>query len=202
MWYSCVHAGEYVNRRSYLTDENRIRKASTRKAGCGWSASAKRELAAEGDRWVVQVSIGTHTHAPSELTAYPSARQLTVDEKGIVRDMSVAGAPPKTILATLNGQRKSTGSGAVEVIGRDVYNARNALRVDELQGRTPVEALLDDLQTRNVWHRVKRDTEGRVSHLLFIPNETSSFLREFHTTLLMDCTYKTNRCGDCHNVLH
>ncbi len=193
VWYSCVHAGSYASKRAYLTEKNRVRKTSTRKSGCEWSAISKRARTAEGWSWSVEVLISVHNHDPSDPTAYHSARQLTTEEKTVVKGMTKSGAAPKIILATLNDARAISGDRKAAVIGQDIYNVKKRQRLEELQGRTPVEALLDQLQEKEIWHQKQTDSEGRITHLIFIPRETSQLLLEYHSVLLMDCTYKTNR---------
>ena len=193
VWFKCIHGGSYFSRREFLTDENRLRKTSTLKLECNWSAVAQRQTSVgHPDTWSVDVIQSSHTHPMSSLSAYASARCMNLDEESVLQTLSKAGAAPKTILAAINDSRMSVGN-EIPLIAQDIYNARKRVRLDALKGRSPVEAVLDELEQNDVWHRVKVDSEGHVTHLFFIPNETADLLNRFHTVLLIDCTYKSNR---------
>ncbi|CAG8843707.1 6295_t:CDS:2, partial [Racocetra persica] len=75
----------------------------------------------------------------------------------------------------------------------DIYNARAQLRQQNLAGRTPIQALVDELQEGNFLYEYKCDNAGSVTHLFFAHNESISLTRQYSTVILMDCTYKTNR---------
>ena len=67
------------------------------------------------------------------------------------------------------------------------------IRSDNLAKRTPIRALLDELQTEGWMHDYKTDKAGHVTHLFFAHPYQLHLTKRFHTVLVLDCTYKTNR---------
>jgi hypothetical protein len=65
--------------------------------------------------------------------------------------------------------------------------------LEDLEGRRPIEALLDSIREKKEFYKVQRDLHGRVTHLFFSPNEGAEMARRFYGVVLIDCTYKTNR---------
>ena len=191
VWYRCIHSGSYTSTRKWLTPENRKRQTSTCRSGCLWTATATRTRA--NGFWLLKVRIGDHNHGPQELASYASVRHVTSAEEERIKGLTVAHNPPKAIAATLNAERIASGSNLPPVVARDIYNVKSKIRNNVLQGRTPIEALLDELVERKVWHRTKLDSKAQLTSLIFVPTETVHLLRQFHTVLLMDCTYKSNR---------
>ena len=150
VWFSCIHGGTYANRRYYLNDDTRRRKTSTSKLGCEWSAIATRTKIGEIESWAIEVVESVHSHPKTEeLSAYPSIRRLTADEMATVSRLSDAGAAPRTISASIYSSRIATGH-LTAALGQDVYNVRKRRRSGELQGRSPVEALLDELEEKGI----------------------------------------------------
>ena len=69
--------------------------------------------------------------------------------------MSKAGAAPKIILTTLRQQDLQN-----NLTSKDISNAEARLRQECLNGRTPLEALLDKLQEKEVMHDYAKDDKG------------------------------------------
>jgi len=113
---------------------------------------------------------------------------MTTEELHLLEDMSKAGATPKVILATLHRRNSES-----LLVAPDIYNARKKIRTQELNGRTPIEALLDEFEVNGVRHALKVNEEGHISHLFFAFLAAVELLQEFPGVLLMDSTYKTNR---------
>lgn len=139
--------------------------------------------------WTVEVVDASHNHdAAVTMSAYSSARKLSDVKCQTIKEMSDSGASPKVILATLRQQDENC-----PLILKDIYNEKARLRNDNLQGRTPLESLLDELCVQNIFHAVQQDVDGRVTHLFFAPPTAIRLAREFPHVILMDSTYKTNR---------
>lgn len=105
-----------------------------------------------------------------------------------MRELSLVGAQQKVIVTPLRAQRA-----AVSVLSRDVYNERHRPREEVLQGRSPIEALLDDLRIDGTIHNVQVDDANRVTHLFFALPQGVGHVRQHSSVILMDSTYKTNR---------
>ena len=139
--------------------------------------------------WQVEVGRGYHNHeATADMSGFPSARKFTDQARQVIRQMSKAGAAPKFILTTLRQQDPK-----INLTSKDISNAKARLRQEDLNGRTPLETQLDELQEKEVMHDYAKDDEGRITHLFFAPPSAVDRTREFPDVVLMDSTYKTNR---------
>lgn len=47
----------------------------------------------------------------------------------------------------------------------DIYNAKARYRLEVLAGRTPIQALMDDLIVDGLFYRHKTDENGHITHL-------------------------------------
>lgn len=196
VWLACAQAGDYRNVRDYLTEETRKRKTSSCKTKCTFCVVLQRfvtepdaENALGKTEWRLELENGEHNHpAATDISAYPAARRLKGDEQQTIREMSDAGADPKVILATVRQRNPECA-----LIVKDIYNQKAQLRNVDLNGRTPLEKLLDDMQSDGVLHVYERDAEGRITRLFFALPFCVALAREFYHVLLMDATYKTNK---------
>jgi hypothetical protein len=102
--------------------------------------------------------------------------------------MTRAGAAPRQILTSI--QQKDPGA---YVAPSDIRNDRIALRASILAGRTPIEALLDELSTQEWVFDVRRDSKNHVQYLFFAHRKQVERLRTNPDVLLIDCTYRTNK---------
>ena len=73
-----------------------------------------------------------------------------------------------------------------------LYNTQQKIRNKALGGRTPIQALIDELTTKGYVHNVKLCDGNHVTHLFVAHPKAIQLVREYHRVLLMDCTYKTN----------
>jgi hypothetical protein len=102
--------------------------------------------------------------------------------------MTQAGSQPKTIMTQLDQANPST-----YVSNRDIRNERIAIRSAYLGERTPIEALLDDLNSAEWVYNVKTDPENHVQCLFFAHRKQVELVLANPDVLLMDCTYRTNK---------
>lgn len=110
------------------------------------------------------------------------------DQRAEIAALSRVGAAPRTITAALKGNNP-----AYPITIKDVYNARMQIRTEALKGRTPIQALVEELEEENFLWKVETDVNGHVTHLLFAAHKAISLFKMYPEVLLMDCTYKTNR---------
>ena len=183
----CDRGRPYDARRG-LTEETRQRHGGTRFCGCDYRIFASQQV---DGRWSASsVGDGVHNHpaAPS-LAAHPQYRQLSTNQQQAVRNLRAIGEPPTQILRALQSDDPGT-----LVALDDVRNAVKRARQDELAGRTPTQALIEQLRELNIPAEHAVESDGALSHL-YIGAPTSAsgdLLMRYHTVLLMDCTYKTN----------
>jgi len=135
------------------------------------------------------VKCGEHNHPPlTHEAAHPSHRKMTNDVKERVRTLSTVGVTPAQILTLIRSEPLGE-----DVIARDIYNLKRRHRIEQLDGRTPMEALLSSLIKLDVPNTHSVDASGRLTRLTFTSTKAVQLARRFGTVLTMDCTYKTNR---------
>ncbi|MBW0494819.1 hypothetical protein O181_034534 [Austropuccinia psidii MF-1] len=64
---------------------------------------------------------------------------------------------------------------------------------DKLQGRKPIDALIDTLKQENAVWSSARDSEVHIMSLFFTHPLAIKLLHDFPHVIVMDCTYKTNK---------
>lgn len=181
----CDRGGNYRNRLN-LTDETRQRRTGSRLIGCPFELVGGKNN--EG-MWELKVKNGEHNHPRSEnMAGHPSARRLDEDRFARIRQMSAAGIRPREMISTLR-----QGDPNLPVIPRTIYNARNQLRVENLAGRTTIQALLDELRDGPFEYDFQTDAEGHITRLFFAHRHSIQLMRSYSSVIFMDCTYKTNR---------
>ena len=185
--FVCDRSGQYRNVHG-LTDTTRRRQVGSRRAGCEYRIFGKRQ--ADG-RWkAYSVGDGAHNHPSSTSpAAHPVYRHMTDEQQERVREMQTRGCPPREILRALRQADRTT-----NVLLEDVRNTVKRQRRDELDGRSPTQALLERLRAANIPAQEKLAPDGALTHLYVgAPvGPAGNLLARFHKVLLMDCTYKTN----------
>jgi hypothetical protein len=78
---------------------------------------------------------------------------------------------------------------------KTISNALQKIRLQDLDGRKPIEALLDLLKQSNWSYDVKVNASGSILNLFFAHPGSIHLARLNHHVALLDSTYKTNRYG-------
>jgi len=132
--------GQTYRNRLHLTDETRKRKTATKLIDCPFSLVGRRN--SEG--WSLEIRHLLHNH---EMSDHPSAistcRRKVTTEFVEAKKLLISGIRPREILTSL---RCSNTGRTTNITSRDLYNERSRLRLITLDGRTPLEALLVDLE--------------------------------------------------------
>lgn len=114
---------------------------------------------------------------------------FTPEEENILLKQRMWGLKPRDqLLNVLDGEPFSG------MCRKDIYNinAKNKKRI--LDGRSPLEALIDVAGQMGYLHKVNFDSSsGRVTHAIFCHPEATSIALRWPQVLVMDCTYKTNK---------
>ncbi|KAI9916335.1 hypothetical protein PsorP6_017976 [Peronosclerospora sorghi] len=182
----CDRGGDYRKRDS-LTVEQRERKSGTRLIGCAWKAVGKRRQ--RDGQWTFEVTCGEHNHEASmDMAGYPSSRRLTAEAAQTTNELLAAGVPPRQIVTTLRQQHQD-----LPAIARKVYNARVKRRQQLLYGRSPIQALFDELKSSQFRHAVHCNASGRIERLFFAHTESLALAKRLSSVVLLDNTYKANR---------
>ncbi|KAK7393758.1 hypothetical protein VNO78_22322 [Psophocarpus tetragonolobus] len=160
---------------------------STRKCDCPFRLRGK--ALKKGEGWVVKVMCGCHNHELEEtLVGHPYAGRLSAEEKSLVDEMTKKMMTPKEILLTLKDHNMDN----VTTI-KQIYNARQAYRSS--QKGFEMQQLLNLLERNRCvyWHR-KVDDYDVIRDIFWTHPDAVKLLGTFNTVLIIDCTYKTNRC--------
>ncbi|CAG8696391.1 10298_t:CDS:2 [Cetraspora pellucida] len=186
VYLGCDRGGSYRNRLN-LTDETRKKKTSSRLINCPFSVCGKEE----NGLWMLSIRNPNHNHGPLEnIMAHPTLRRMNKQAQDQVKEMTRAGVCPREILSSLHQNDHS-----ISVISWDIYNLCTKIRLENLQGRTPIQALLKELENDQYEYDYQYDANGHVTHLFFSHHKSIKLARTYSSVLFMDCTYKTNKFG-------
>ncbi len=183
--FGCDRSGHYRDRWDH---GERQRDAKTRLIGCPFRAKATKGV---NLRWSLELLCEEHNHELSghDLSSHPSLRKLDDDQAEMVVRLSSTGSKASSILTSLRQEFPQR----IHATARTIYNIQAKARVEALGGRTPSQALLDELQSSHWEHDYKLDSDRHVTHLFFASPTSVEMTREYRTAFVMDCTYKTNR---------
>jgi len=172
---------------TYATSQIRRKNCGSRLTNCPFELF----LGKKDGWWHLEVRNPEHNHdGDEELSGHPRARRMNDEERARIREMSSAGIRPREIVTTIRQNDPNS-----RVISRTIYNERQRLRKEKLNGRTPIQTLIDELSVDNYMFDFQSDDEGHITHLFFAHQESIELTRTYSFVLLMDCTYKTNRFG-------
>ncbi len=181
----CDRSGEYVNMLN-LTDETRQRETHMRRTGCEFEIVC---LSVKGV-WAVRKISGSHNHElGGNLAGHVVKRRLIELKKAKVRMLSGQGLALKDILCILCKEFANIHSTA-----REIYNELVAVRVEELRGSGPIEALVELISCSDYFSKVWL-VEGVVDYVFFMHQSLVSMCQMFGTIFLLNCTYKISKFG-------
>lgn len=121
--------------------------------------------------------------------AFAANRKFSQADIVAIRDDARAHIPLIKILACLH----NFNPGKLFTI-RDLHNQRGKLRRQDLAYLTPIQHLLQELQTSDLWFTTYRlDGYEQLTHLFFAFEPFLDLLEMYPDLLFIDCTYKTNK---------
>lgn len=91
--------------------------------------------------WALKVLEASHNHEPSlDFTSHPAHRLAALDPSAhkTIQTLARSGLPPTQILTTLRYLNPE-----VPLISKDISNLTQRLRFDKLDGKTPIQWLLE-----------------------------------------------------------
>src|SRR2546423_5242461 len=185
-YYQCDKSKMYQSKATSLS-------TSTRTTGCPFKLVIFK-MKSEGDgqtndQWMLQVTNPEHNHQPSlNPSAHLVYHKRTAVQTETIRSMTRAGSRPAQILTALQQQSPDT-----LVTAQDIRGDRKKIKTEHLDGRTPIETLLDDLSSPDWIFDVKRDSDNRVQCLFFAHRKQIELQCANPDVLMMDCTYRTNK---------
>ncbi|RKF59713.1 hypothetical protein OnM2_058070, partial [Erysiphe neolycopersici] len=119
---------------------------------------------------LVAVGCSQQNHSRFELRTYTAARKANVDTD-IIHDLFAAGTRSKAITTAARHAKQTTADSTSDAhcYKMDLQNMKYKRARLELQGRTPIEALLDILAEKNIIHAYNKDAAThKLSHLFFV----------------------------------
>ncbi|POW14206.1 hypothetical protein PSHT_07468 [Puccinia striiformis] len=187
IYIRCDRGGSYSG-----TVENPVKRdSSTRKCGCLFQVKGSRSTSKSSTDpyWYLVTMHAQHNHAPLHCpSAHPSHRQLDPDEVIEVRRLAKSNVKTSQILLQLQQADSET-----LAVNQTINNAIHKIRQAELDGKTPIEALLNLLKQRNWLWDVDINSAGVIQNLFFAHPGSVHLARLYHHVALLDATYKTNR---------
>ena len=178
--YQCDKLGAYKSK----TGEGKLGK--TQKTQCPFEMSGcyyKREGA-----WRVKVKTAGHNHEPS---ADPSAHSIhcrTTKQLDLMNKMTEADVQPLKIKNAF--MQESTGPISSSL--NTIYNHKNKARIDYLEGKSPIEALIFEIRKSEFMHQIQNE-DGHITSLFLAHPDSIKLACMYNTTYILDCMYKTNK---------
>ncbi|MBW0590829.1 hypothetical protein O181_130544 [Austropuccinia psidii MF-1] len=140
--------------------------------------------------WTLKVKDPEHGHDGTEnIMAHPAFRKFNEQETSQIAQRSESLLIPRQIQAQLCSQREFDRP----VILQDIYNQIKKIKKDKIQGRRPIDSLIDTLKEENFVWSSTRDAEGHITSLFFTHPLSIKLLHSFPHIILIDCAYKTNK---------
>jgi hypothetical protein len=172
--------------RTYQSSAKKL-NTSTRATGCPFKLAIFKVKHSE--QWKLEALDKHHNHPRSiNPSAHNVYRRHTTAQKEVIELMTHAGARPMQILAAIQSEDQDT-----LVFATDIRGERKTIREKKLGGRSPMEALLDDLSTAEWIFAVKKDSNNRIQNLFFAHQKQVELLLANPDVRLMDWTYRTNK---------
>lgn len=176
--------------RSYsaqISDADRRRRSSTRSTECPFRMTLRR---CGMGGFYMTIEHLHHNHGPSRESTHPVHRRAIIQKsrEEIILQLE-QGIPIRHILTSLHQAKH------LSIQAQDLHNLRQQVRLDLLDGRQSIQALLEELPKGGDWtFRYKVRPEDDTLFCLFgIHKSSIALLRKHSYVLWMDCTYKTNR---------
>jgi hypothetical protein len=140
----------------------------------------------------IKIKTAHHNHpALSNPYIHPIHWRLTDSQKGKVAKLTQAGVSPLKINSDANTPSHATLN--------TIYNHQGKMRNEELNGRTPIEALVHQI-CKHKFYFMMDSVEGHMTSFFFAHPHLLKLVKRFPTTILLNCTYKTNKY--CMPLLH
>jgi hypothetical protein len=183
----CDRGDQYKNSRN-LSNEERKRRGTTRRIGCSFEIVCR----LRDGQWHIEKITGEHNHAlPNNLAGHAVGRAPKPEEREKILSLSNQGIAPKFIKAVLRTDFANS-----LITDQDIYNIKKAARNQFLQGRTPMEALIDMVSTNDYFSKILIENNV-VCGVFFMHKNSIELAKLYNTVFLMDCTYKPTSSA-CH----
>ncbi|MBW0533247.1 hypothetical protein O181_072962 [Austropuccinia psidii MF-1] len=137
---------------------------------------------AKSTTWTLKVKNLEHSDNSTEnIMAHPAFRKFNEQETSQISQISESLLLPRQIEAQLCSQRESD----MPVILQEIYDQVKKIKKDKLQGRRPIDALIDTLKEEHFVWSSARDSEGHITPFFTHPL-VIKLLHGFPHVILMD----------------
>ena len=139
--FACDRAGKYDSKGKDPNTHSSKQRKNTGSKKCGCPMKVELRLDQISSNWALKVLESAHNHGPSTaITAHPVHRLATMAPGGLntISTLSRSGISPGQILTTLRSLEPE-----LSLIPKDIYNYIQKARLEELDGRTPIQWLLE-----------------------------------------------------------
>jgi hypothetical protein len=139
--FACDRAGKYDPKGKDPNTHRSKQRQNTGSKKCGCLMRVELRQDPISSNWILKVLEGEHNHGPSGAsTAHPAHRLPTLAPSGYstIGVLSRAGLPPGQILNTLRCIEPE-----VSLVPKDISNLIQKARLEELDGKTPIQWLLE-----------------------------------------------------------
>jgi hypothetical protein len=139
--YTCDRAGQYNPKGKSSQVHPSKQRNNTGSKKCGCLMRVVLQLDEVSNMWNLEVPHAAHNHSPSSaIIAHPAHRSAALSEytRALISNLSSSGLPPAQILTIL---RKADPD--IALTPKDIANLTYRERLDELNGKTPIQWLLE-----------------------------------------------------------
>jgi hypothetical protein len=170
-----------------------LRKPSSQKLDCPVKVTAK-ATKSSNKKWTYTVVHGQHNHGQSlDPSAHIVYRRRTVAQQQKERELANEnGIRAREMVSIV---RKADSPGYHYFRTRDIYNDRQAIKRERLNGLTATQAFVKELESGGIRVRTLRDEDDRVCAVFWTYDWCRTMWKKFPEVLGLDNTYKTNRFG-------
>ncbi|KAL2897234.1 Protein FAR1-RELATED SEQUENCE 5 [Bienertia sinuspersici] len=165
---------------------------NTKRKGVGCKFVIKVAKRKDRSGFFIAVKAGEHGKHNHELVVYSEGHRqisgLSPESKQLVREMSDAQTKPAQIVVAL--QQKFPADNPTV---RHVYNYRDKIRRERLDGRNPAQQVLHEVVQRGYVYWTATDMDGCICQLFCAHPTSLQLFRTWPYVVGMDSTYKTNR---------
>jgi hypothetical protein len=179
-FFQCVKGGKPRDR----VKDTRFKPFVSQKTECPFRCQGRRN---PDGIWQLTVTNSNHNHDPEAAIFHWQHRFLPTWLHDQVTNMTKANILPKQIAISLRYVDPNQ-----LFTMQDIYNIRKVIRIEQLAGKTPIEAMLYELQKSNYIYEYQLDQQRHITHLFFAHPTSIELLKRYLDVVLMDCTYKMN----------
>ncbi|POW05451.1 hypothetical protein PSTT_09688 [Puccinia striiformis] len=187
VYIRCDRGGIYEGKKTNRSG----RKTASSKTNCPFKLKGSIPTSKKimNKTWTLEVCEGTHNHGPSPgASSHAAHRQLQPEQVTELRGLFKSNVKPAQMLLQLR-----TSDDQTLATNKTITNMLQKFRREDLDGKTPVEALVHVLKETNWLWEVKVNNSGQIQNLFFAHPGSIHLARINHHVALLDATYKTNR---------